>query len=89
MPAGTSGELILVPLLQPTLTTTIATTVVAGAENATDTVVVAGTNLGTGNGAPASAALTWTLLGPVTPVAGSCTGVSGRLPRRRPRAPSP
>ena len=75
VPAGTTGELILVPVLQPTLATTISTQIVSGTESATDAVVVAGTNLGTGNGAPASALVTWTLLGPVSLVAGACTAV--------------
>ena len=37
--------------------------------------MVAGSDLGSGGGAPASAALTWQLLGPVAPISSSCTTV--------------
>ncbi len=74
-PAGTSGEVFQVQPLAPTLTTTIHPLVSGGVATATDTIVVAGTNLGSGGGAPASAALTWQLLGPVAPISSSCTAV--------------
>ena len=74
--AGTAGEVFQVQPLAPALTTTINPTVVGGVAKATDTIVVIGTNLGSGGGAPASAALTWSLLGPVAPISSSCTAVN-------------
>ncbi len=78
--AGTSGEIITVQTLQPTLTTTIDPSVSGGTESATDAIVVAGTDIAPGNstGAPVSGSLAWSLLGPVTPVpAGGCSAVTG------------
>jgi hypothetical protein len=77
--AGDTGETFLVPVLQPTLTTTIDPVVTAGVESATDAIVVAGTDIAPGNstGAPTSDSMTWTLLGPVTPVpSGGCGNVT-------------
>jgi hypothetical protein len=76
--AGATGEIFQVQVLQPNLTTTMSTSVTAGVESSTDSIVVAGTDIAPGNttGAPTSGTVTWTLLGPVAPIAASCTGVS-------------
>jgi hypothetical protein len=77
--AGNTGETFLVPALQPTLTTTIDPVVAAGVESATDSIMVAGTDIVPGNttGGPTTDSMTWTLLGPVTPVpSGGCSNVT-------------
>ena len=74
--AGAPNEFFYVQPYTPTLTTTMGVTVSGGVASATDTVVVSGTDLGSGGGAPSSAALTWTLYGPLPLVSGSCAGYS-------------
>jgi uncharacterized repeat protein (TIGR01451 family) len=71
-------EVFEVQALQPTLTTTINSSVAAGVESATDSITVAGTDIAPGNttGAPTSGTINWSLYGPVAPVAGSCTAVT-------------
>ncbi len=63
-------------------TTTLATTAQpsyntsSGDNLAKDSITLQGSGLGTGNGAPTSAALSWDLFGPATPVtAGTCAGI--------------
>ncbi len=75
--AGASPtEIFATEPLVPTLATTIKTSVATGDETATDSIVVAGTNLGAGGGAPSTTSLNWTLFGPVAPIANSCATVS-------------
>ncbi len=69
--AGAAGEVLLVQPFQPTLTTTAT---LAGA-SFRDTITVAGSGLGIAPGSPASAALTWTLLGPAPSINGGCAQV--------------
>jgi hypothetical protein len=69
---GASGEVILVEPFQPFLTTH------ATLDNAMfhDTIDVSGTGIGSAPLAPTSAALTWTLLGPVQDPNDSCAPVT-------------
>jgi hypothetical protein len=76
--AGSSNEVLLVAPHQPTLATTAAMSSGAGGtKSVVDKITVASSGIGSayGTGAPASAALTWSLLGPVAPVSGSCATV--------------
>ena len=76
LPAGTSGEVVSVDPVVPTMSTQTATSIANGVESITDTVTINGTTLGAGNGAPTTATVDWTL-DSTPPVAGSCTGVWG------------
>ena len=75
--AGTSTEIVQANPYTPSLSTTADLTfsLVSG-NSAHDSVTVSGSGIGTGNGAPSSATLTWQLYGPAAPVtAGTCSGV--------------
>jgi hypothetical protein len=76
VPAGSSNETFLVTPLQPSVVTTITPSVNEGTESAYDSITVTGTDIGQGDGAPASATLTWTLYGPEPVPADGCTAVS-------------
>ena len=74
--AGATGETFLVTPLQPSVVTTITPSVNEGIESAYDSITISGTDFGRGNGAPASATLTWTLYGPEPVPADGCSAVS-------------
>jgi hypothetical protein len=74
--AGATNEVSLVTLYTPTIATTSNATANSGATNFTDRVTVAGSGIGLTGASPATAELTWTLLGPVAAVHGKCTNVN-------------
>ena len=71
-PAGTPSEVTLVQPFQPVLTT--AATMANG--KFFDTITVSGSGVAVAPGAPASAALAWSLLGPVAASGGNCASVT-------------
>jgi hypothetical protein len=72
VPAGAANEVILAQPFDPVLTT--AATLTDG--RYFDTITVSGSGIGVAPGAPTSAVLTWTLLGPAAPSGGNCAGVA-------------
>jgi hypothetical protein len=77
--AGATDEVVLVQPFQPVLTTHATDP----AERFFDNVTVAGSGIGSAPGAPTSAVLTWTLLGPAVAGDGGCAAVhwSGQAAR--------
>jgi MYXO-CTERM domain-containing protein len=75
--AGATDEVVLVQPHQPVLTTAaVLTAGTGGTQSVTDTVDVNNSGIATSGGSPSSAPLTWTLSGPVAPVANVCAAVS-------------
>jgi hypothetical protein len=74
--AGVSGEYFQVLAYQPSLSTTAVPEFGSGANSASDTVVVSGSDLGGGSDAPANAVLDWTLYGPLAIPTGGCGNIS-------------
>jgi uncharacterized repeat protein (TIGR01451 family) len=72
VPAGAANEVMLVQPFDPALTT--AATLTDG--KYFDTITVSGSGIGVAPGAPTSAVLTWTLLGPATADGSDCAAVT-------------
>jgi len=75
--AGAANEVVLVQPHSPTLSTTAAVTSGSGGtKSVIDTITLGGSGIGTSGAAPQSAALGWTLSGPVAPVTNECSSVN-------------
>ena len=74
--AGATNEVNLVSLYQPAIVTASTATASNGASSFADGVTVSGSGIGLNPGSPASAELTWTLVGPVAAINGKCTTVN-------------
>ena len=70
VPAGSANEVVLVTPFRPVLTTRAN----PNGGRVADTIVLSGSGLGAGTGAPTSAVVSWSLLGPAT--GSDCSSVS-------------